>query len=50
LAENLNGQITKYFLDIYPVRNRSPQGGRSRAFGGAVSNGVYPVKLTPLVI
>lgn len=23
-----------------PVRNRSPQGGRSRAFGGAVSNGM----------
>ncbi len=26
---------------LYPVRDRSPQDGRSRAFGGAVSNGVY---------
>lgn len=27
-------------LLVDPVRNRSPQGGRSRAFGGAASNGV----------
>lgn len=28
--------------NIHPVRSRSPQGGRSRASGGAASNGVNP--------